>query len=396
MQKAKIKRKVPTMQRTNINKMILLMLVFLISAVFLAMIRHFLMALLLSGIFAALAQPVYGKLAHMLGGRQRLASLLTLLLFVLVVLLPLTGLVGIITAQALKVAQSITPWVQRQIAHPGAFFQYLQEFPYYDQIAPYREEIFRKAGELASNGSLFLVNVMKAGAIGTVNFFLMIFIFLYTGYFFLIEGRALLNRILYYLPLENRNESRLLEKFTSVTRATLKGTAVIGVLQGGLAGLAFAAAGIDAAVFWGTLMTVLSVIPGIGSALIWVPAAIILAAAGEYLKAIALALFCGIAVGGLDNLLRPRLVGKDTQMHDLMIFLGTLGGLALFGLIGFVVGPIIAALFVTIWDIYGEAFTDILPLVDDGQGPPTAPGRAVPNASGRKEDDSADPKSLRP
>lgn len=384
------------MQRPNINKMILLILLFLISAVFLAMIRHFLMALLLAGIFAALAQPIYGKLSRRLGGRRRLASLLTLLLFILVVLLPLTGLAGILTAQALDVAQSITPWVQRQIAHPGAFFRYLQEFPYYDQIAPYREEIFRKAGELASNGSFFLVNVLKAGAVGTVNFFFLIFIFLYTGYFFLIEGRALLNRIMYYLPLENRDENRLLEKFTSVTRATLKGTAVIGVLQGGLAGLAFAALGIDAAVFWGTIMTVLSVIPGIGSALIWVPAAIILAASGEFIKAIALALFCGIAVGSLDNVLRPRLVGKDTQMHDLMIFLSTLGGLALFGLIGFVVGPIIAALFVTIWDIYGEAFRDILPLVDDGQGGQIAPGEAVPDASSQNEEDSEEPKTPRP
>jgi predicted PurR-regulated permease PerM len=297
--------------------------------------------------------------------------------------------VGIITAQALNVGQSITPWVQRQIAHPGALSRYLQEIPYYDQIAPYREEIFRRAGELASNGSFFLVNSLKAGAIGTVNFFFLVFIFLYTGYFFLIEGSALLDRIMYYLPLENRDENRLLEKFTSVTRATLKGTAVIGVLQGGLAGLAFAVLGIDAAVFWGTLMTVLSIIPGIGSALIWVPAAIILAVSGEYFKAVALVLFCGVVVASLDNLLRPRMVGKDTQMHDLMIFLGTLGGLALFGLIGFVVGPIIAALFVTIWDIYGEAFRDILPMVDNKQSAQIAPQQVPPKASNRKEDDSA-------
>jgi len=152
-----------------------------------------------------------------------------------------------------------------------------------------------------------------------------------------------------------------LDRFTSVTRATLKGTAVIGVLQGGLAGLAFAVAGIEAAVFWGTVMAVLSIIPAVGSALVWVPAAIILAAGGNYLKAVGLVLFCGLVVGSLDNLLRPRLVGKDTQMHDLMIFFGTLGGIALFGVIGFVIGPIIAALFVTIWDIYGEAFRDYLP-----------------------------------
>jgi predicted PurR-regulated permease PerM len=208
---------------------------------------------------------------------------------------------------------------------------------------------------------MFLVNSLSAGAIGTVNFIFMFFVFLYVSYFFLIDGKLLLDRILLYLPLEDMKEQRLLDRFTSVTRATLKGTALIGVLQGTLAGIAFAVVGIEAAVFWGTVMTVLSIIPAIGSALVWVPAAIILAAGGSYLKAIGLTLFCGLIVGSLDNVLRPRLVGKDTQMHELMIFFGTLGGIAMFGLIGFIVGPIIAALFVTIWEIYGEVFKEFLP-----------------------------------
>jgi predicted PurR-regulated permease PerM len=351
------------MQRSKINNIILLILVALISLAFLIMIRPFFTALFLAGIFAAMAQPVYRKLKFWLRGRRRLASLITLLSFVLVVLLPLSGLVGIITAQALKVAQSITPWVQQQM-QPGVLSEYLKALPYYDQIAPFQQEILAKAGEMFSSLVLFLIDSLQAGAIGTVSFLFMFFIFLYTGYFFLIDGGALLNRMLYYLPLENNDENRLLERFTSVTRATLKGTVIIGVLQGSLAGMAFAVIGIEAAIFWGTIMTVLSIIPAVGSGLVWLPAAIILALGGEYFKAIGLTLFCGIIVGSLDNLLRPRLVGKDTQMHDLFIFLSTLGGLALFGLVGFVIGPIIAALFVTIWDIYGEVFKDILPAVD--------------------------------
>jgi predicted PurR-regulated permease PerM len=364
------------MQRHSINKAILLGMVVFITAIFMTMIRHFLMALLLAGIFSALAQPIFHKLDRQFGRRPRAASLVILLLFCLVVLLPLSGLVGIITAQAVKVGQSVTPWVQHQIAEPWAILNYLKDLPFYDQISPYRQEIFRKAGEMASNVSLYLIDSLSAGAIGTVNFFFMFFIFLYTSYFFLIDGRKFLERMLYYLPLENKDETRLLERFTSVTRATLKGTAVIGVIQGGLAGCAFAVVGIDAAVFWGTIMTVLSIIPGIGSALVWGPAAIILAAGGSYLQAIGLVVFCSIVVGSIDNVLRPRLVGKDTQMHDLLIFLGSMGGLALFGIIGFIIGPIIAALFVTIWEIYGEVFRDILPTADMrnmGEGLPRPP-----------------------
>jgi len=198
---------------------------------------------------------------------------------------------------------------------------------------------------------------------GTVNFIFLLFVFLYVSYFFLIDGKSLIHRIFYYLPLRDREEERLLNRFTSVTRATLKGTVVIGILQGGLAGVAFAVVGIDAAVFCGTVMAVLSIIPALGSALVWLPASIILVMGGSYLKGIGLALFCGLVVGSLDNVLRRRLVGKDTQVHELMIFLSTLGGIALFGLVGFVIGPIIAALFVTVWDIYGEVFQKYLPKV---------------------------------
>jgi predicted PurR-regulated permease PerM len=294
--------------------------------------------------------------------------------------------------------------VQRQIAEPAAFTEYLQKTPFYEEMLPYHDQIIRKAGELASRISAFLINSLSSGAVGTVNFILMFLVFLYTSYFFLIDGRVLLDRILYYLPLEEREEKRLLDRFTSVTRATLKGTAVIGVLQGGLAGLAFAVAGIEAAVFWGTVMMVLSIIPAVGSALVWVPTAIILAASGSYLKAVGLALFCGFVVGSLDNVLRPRLVGKDTQMHDLMIFFGTLGGIALFGVIGFVVGPIIAALFVTIWDIYGEAFHDFLPGLNSDkesqttqeirsamQGKPTESSASYEKGATRNDNQSAKP-----
>ncbi|MFZ7128177.1 MAG: AI-2E family transporter [Desulfobacterales bacterium] len=351
------------MQRHTINNIVLLLLILLISTLFLSMIRQFLMALFLAGIFSALAQPAYRRINRLLGGRQRSASVLTLLLFCTVILVPASGLVSIITAQAIKVGQSIKPWVQQQIDQPAAFSEYLQRLPFYDEILPYHGQIISKAGELASKISVFLVNSLSAGAIGTVNFIFMFFVFLYISYFFLMDGKLLLDRILYYLPLDNRNERRLLDRFTSVTRATLKGTALIGVLQGGLAGIGFAVVGIEAAVFWGTVMSALSVIPALGSALVWVPAAIILAASGSYVKAIGLAAFCGLVVGSFDNVLRPRLVGKDTQMHDLMIFLGTLGGIALFGLIGFVIGPIVAALFVTIWDIYGEVFREFLPIL---------------------------------
>ncbi len=351
------------MNRESTNKFVLLLLVLFISALFLAMIWQFLMAIFLAGIFSALFYPLYRCFERWFGGRKGLASITTVILIVLVVLIPLAGFLGIVTAQAVKVGATAKPWVERQLSQPDALSHFLQSIPFVEKVEPYRHQILSKAGELVSTITSFLINKLQSITFGTVNFLFMTFIALYTMFFFFTNGKQLLEKILYYLPLEDRDEQRMLERFTSVTRATLKGTLVIGILQGGLAGAAFAVVGINSAVFWGTIMAVLSLIPGIGTALVWIPAAIILGATGHAAKGIGLALFCAAVVGSIDNLLRPALVGKDTQMHELMILFGTLGGIFMFGIAGFIIGPIIAALFVTIWDIYGLAFKNILPPV---------------------------------
>jgi predicted PurR-regulated permease PerM len=142
----------------------------------------------------------------------------------------------------------------------------------------------------------------------------------------------------------------------SVARATLKGTVLIGIAQGTLGGLSLWAAGIDGAVLWGVVMTVMSIIPGIGGALVWVPATIVLIATGEFWRGVGLAAFNALVVGSVDNLMRPRLVGRDIEMHELLIFFSTLGGVILFGVSGFIIGPILTALFQTVWQIFGRAY----------------------------------------
>jgi predicted PurR-regulated permease PerM len=350
---------------------VVLLLVLFISALFLAMIRQFLMALFLAGIFSALTHPVYRRLNHRLGGRRTLASAITVLLLVTLVLLPLLGLLGMLAAQAVEVGQVVTPWIQRQVSSPTALSDVLAHIPFYEHLEPHKAVILKKAGETVGTVSSFLLNRISSATKMTVNFLFLVAILLYAMFFFLMDGNKLLEKILYYLPLEKEDEDRMLDRFTSVTRATLKGTIVIGVLQGGLAGLAFAAVGIQGALFWGTIMAVLSVIPGVGSALVWVPAAVVLGATGHVIKALGLAAFCAVVVGAVDNLLRPRLVGKDTQMHELLILLGTLGGIFMFGMIGFIIGPIVAALFVTMWEIYGMVFQDVLPSVAPAASKPS-------------------------
>ncbi|HKL83240.1 MAG TPA: AI-2E family transporter [Desulfobacter sp.] len=351
------------MNQDLIHPLFLLSLVFFISALFLVMIKSFLMAILLAGIFSALVYPLYQRLKKWLKGRKTAASGITILIIILIVLLPLSGLLGIVTNQAIKVGQTATPWVQKQLSSPIAISQWLEGLPFYEQLEPYRETIYIKAGELVGAASQFFVNGLQAATMGTMNFIFMVAILLYTMFFFLMDGDKLLDKILFYMPLNDKDERRLLDRFTSVARATIKGTAVIGIVQGAASGIAFALVGIQSSVFWGAVMAVLSIIPAVGTALIWIPAALWLFAQGAWFKAGALIVFCGMIVGSVDNLLRPRLVGKDTEMHDLLILFSTLGGIAMFGIIGIIIGPIIAALFVTIWDIYGVVFKDVLPKI---------------------------------
>jgi predicted PurR-regulated permease PerM len=161
---------------------------------------------------------------------------------------------------------------------------------------------------------------------------------------------------MYALPLGHEREHRLFEKFADVSRATVKGTLVVGVVQGTLGGLFFWILGLNAAVFWGVIMTLLSLLPAVGSALIWGPAAIILLATGQIVKGIILLAAGSLIIGLVDNLLRPMLVGRDTQIPDYLILLATLGGLTVFGLSGFVIGPIIAALFLAVWDMFAQEY----------------------------------------
>jgi len=344
-----------------INRIVLVLVLAGITIAFLGIIKPFLLSIFLAALFSALFHPLYERLLRLTGQRRGLASFITILLVCCFVFIPL-GLVTVTAVgQALDIARGARPWVQEQLAEPGVISEWLLKIPYADQLEPYRDIVVKQISEMVGSLSKWTIDLVQGATLGTVNALLLGLIVLYSMFFFLMDGDKLLYYILYYLPLSDDEEKQLLDRFTSVTRATLKGTAVIGVMQGTLNGIAFSMVGIPSALFWGLAMIFLSVVPGIGTALVWLPAVIYLAAGGKFLVAGLLFVFCALVVGSLDNFLRPKLVGGETRMHELFIFFSTLGGLITFGFWGFVIGPIIAALFVTIWSIYGDEFSEWLP-----------------------------------
>ncbi len=200
------------------------------------------------------------------------------------------------------------------------------------------------AGQALSVGQ----NALRFG----IEFFLM----LYLLFFFLRDGDKILDLIVRVLPIGDERERALMAKFAGVSRATIKGTLIVGMLQGAMGGVLFALLGIKGAFLWGVVMAILSILPVVGASLVWLPVAIWMIADGELTKGIVVIAFGAIVIGLADNILRPLLVGRDTKMPDYLVLLSTLGGLSIFGISGFVIGPVIAALFLSTWAMFESEF----------------------------------------
>jgi predicted PurR-regulated permease PerM len=343
----------------------LLALALATSVLFVWVIWDFLLALLLSAILTGMFHPIYRQLARRLNHRRSLAAALTVGGVLLGVIVPLAVFLLMIAQQVVQLSQIARPWVEDNAWRFTQIDRLFERVPQLSVLQPYREQIMPKLAELASAVGGYSVGFVTSAATQTATAVLMLFVVLYGMYFFLKDGKSALDKMLYYLPLPPQDETRMIERFMSVARATIKGTIIIGAVQGALGGLAFAVVGLRGAAVWGTLMAILSAIPGLGHALVWIPATIYLAIVGEWGACIGLLIWCAGVVGSVDNFLRPWLIGKDTELPDLVILVSTLGGLVLFGATGFIIGPIVAALFVTVWELYGAAFADLLPPVPE-------------------------------
>jgi predicted PurR-regulated permease PerM len=331
-----------------------------ITVLFYWMIKGFLLALLVAAVLSALSYPFYSRMERRLSGRKSAASALTVLLSLILVIIPLLFFLGILVNEAIGISESAGEWITQQSQASEELKERIEADAHLKKLLPYQDEIIARAGRLAAKAGTFVAEGLVSGVKSTASFMLMLFVMLYAMFTFLKQGSELLEAVLRFTPLSADDRAHLLGTFSSVGRATLKGTLIIGIVQGGLAALSFWVAGIGSVVFWGAVMTVLSIVPGIGTALVWVPAVIFLAMNGQVGAAVGVGLWCAIVVGTIDNLLRPLLIGKDTEMPDLLMMLTTLGGLALFGAAGILVGPIIGALYMTVWKLWGAALDEDL------------------------------------
>ncbi len=207
-----------------------------------------------------------------------------------------------------------------------------------------------KVSEVATLATNLLLSGIRSFTENSLTFLLMFVIMLYALFYFIRDGAKILRKAMRLFPLGDKHEVMFYNKFTSAARAAIKGTLVIGLVQGGLGTLLFFAVGIKGALIWGTAMMLFSIL--IGAYFIWVPAGLIMLALGHTWQGVLIFAVGILIISTIDNLLRPMLIGRDIQMHPLLIFLSTLGGALVFGLSGFVIGPVITALLISFWEMY--------------------------------------------
>jgi predicted PurR-regulated permease PerM len=329
----------------------------LVTALFLYLLKPFFGAIFWACVIGLLFHPLFLRLSALWGNRPNLAALATLAVGVVIGVIPVLFVIGSFLSEGAALYQR----VQSGELDPGTYIEGLRHsFPavqrFFERFGIDFGNIKTQISATAVAISRFLAqNAVQLGQ-GTLQWFINLGLMLYVAFFMLRDGPRLVALLVRALPLGDEREHLLLAKFAEVTRATVKGNLVVALVQGTLGGFIFWLLGIPGALLWAVVMTILSLIPVAGAGLIWGPVAIYLFATGEWGQALALTLF-GIGVIGLvDNVLRPILVGRDTKLPDYVVLLSTLGGFVLFGINGFVIGPLLAALFVAFWQIFMREF----------------------------------------
>ncbi|TPG78460.1 AI-2E family transporter [Pseudomonas arsenicoxydans] len=335
----------------------LVVLLGVVTVAFIWILLPFYGAVFWAVILGILFAPMQRRLQLKLGWERNLTSLLTLSICLVIAILPVIVLSFFLVQEGAMLYKTIESGeldIAGYVSHfkhsLPPFFQHLLDRFGVGELNGLREKIIKSA---VTGNEYFATQVFSLGQ-GTFDFVVSFFIMLYLLYFFLRDGAELARKVRSAVPLEEHQKRRLQLKFNRVVRATVKGNLLVAMTQGALGGLIFWFLDIPSVLLWAVLMAFLSLLPAVGAGIIWAPVAAFFLLSGAMWQGVVLGLYGIFVIGLVDNVLRPILVGKDTKMPDYLILISTLGGLAIFGLNGFVIGPLIAALFMSSWAIFIE------------------------------------------
>lgn len=346
------------MNHPEIQQKTFLTLLVIFTVAFVWVLLPFYGAVFWAVVLAILFAPFYRKMLGKMNRHENLAAITTLLLCLIVVVLPLTLISISLAHEASTVYQNIRSgqinfgvFFQKIItALPTWIVNVLERFGLTNFAA-----LQERVTTTAVAGSEFLTRQAINIGQNTFNFLVSFTIMLYILFFLLRDGDRLITRVKQATPLSANHKRHFFNNLTTVIRATVKGNVIVAAVQGAIGGVAFWFLGVQGPLLWAVLMAFLSLLPAVGAAIIWAPVAIYFLLTGAIWQGVTLIAVGVLVIGLVDNILRPILVGKDTQMPDFVVLISTVGGMALLGLNGFVIGPVIAALFITLWDLFSAS-----------------------------------------
>ncbi|HDS1735961.1 MULTISPECIES: AI-2E family transporter [Pseudomonas] len=343
------------MNQTALQNKALAVLLAFVTVAFIWILLPYYGAIFWAVILGILFAPLQRNLLLRFKRRRNLASATTLLVCLLVAILPVIITSALLVQEGATLYQriesgqlDIAGYVERGKDMLPAFAQNGLDRMGMGNLDGLRDKI----SKWATQGSQVLASQAFSFGQGTFDFLVSFGIMLYLLFFFLREGPEIARKVRLAVPLPEHQKRRLQLKFNRVVRATVKGNVLVAITQGALGGFIFWALGIPSALVWAVMMAFLSLLPAVGAGIVWAPVAAYFILTGAIWQGVVLTAFGVLVIGLVDNVLRPILVGRDTRMPDYLILVSTLGGLAVFGLNGFVIGPLIAALFISSWAIF--------------------------------------------
>lgn len=330
-------------------------LVAIATLAFIFLVADLYKAIVWAGILAILTNAGNRTVYERLGRRPNLAAGVSVALVTLLIVLPAIMVGSVIAAQVINLLDDLqsgsvdlsgfAAWLSSHL--PG-------DWNIDEAVGEDLSGLDPRVSDVAVSGGAFVASKVVALLQGMAKVGFLLLVSLYLLFFFLRDGQQIRDAILHATPIRTRRKELLFQKIEDTTAATVKGIVLMGLIQGFLAGVAFLMLGIPNAFLGGFATAIASVIPAIGTAIVWLPVAIFLYVTGEWVKGTILMAFGVIVIGLVDNLLRPIIVGRDSRIPDWIVLISTLGGLAIFGLTGFVLGPLIAGVALVSWQIYGR------------------------------------------
>ncbi|HAZ17056.1 MAG: hypothetical protein A3H59_02590 [Candidatus Jacksonbacteria bacterium RIFCSPLOWO2_02_FULL_43_9] len=346
------------MTKTHIQTFSFFMIFSIVSLAFVWILRFFAEPLLYAALIAVFSYPLYTKLVSLVKGKRGLAALCSIIVLFVFILVPLSVIAILLIRDSLVLYGA----AQAQVGQWFSAFDFAT-LKRMEEILPQSVQQQLSAIDWKSSvidavrgATSFVFSQLQIVTKNVIAMVGMTFIMLYALFHFYKDGERWVKKIIHYSPLDDSDERAFFNKFIMTGKATLLGTIAIGAVQGALGAIVFWMLGITAPIFWGLVMMILSILPVVGAAFVWAPVALFLAIQGQWFGAIFLVLFGIFIISTVDNFLRPILVGKQTKMNPLVVLLSTLGGIAVFGFTGIIVGPVIAALFLTVIEIYGKKY----------------------------------------